>query len=55
MFNTILMNFIKNEYIKLDETSLDVQVQFKACLSNGMDVLGSLPLKIHETLKTSYI
>ena len=48
-FNTSQMNFIRNEHVKLDETCLDTQGNFKAHLSNIMYVLGRLTSKLHET------
>ena len=53
-FNTYHMNFIQNEYVKLDETFLGVQGRLNAYLSNALDVLGCLTSKLHATSTTNY-
>ena len=49
------MSFIKNKYVKLDKTYIDMQDRFKVNLLNIKDVLGRLTSKIHETGQTTYI
>ena len=49
------MSFIKNKYVKLDKTYIDMQDHFKVNLLNIKDVLGRLTSKIHETGQTAYI
>ena len=48
-FNTSLINFIKNELVKLYVRFLDTQGHIKAYLSNIMDVLRHLTSKLRET------
>ena len=46
---TYNMSFIQNKHVKLDETCIDKQGHFKACLSNIMYILGRLTSKLHKT------
>ena len=54
-FITYHMNFLKNEQLKLEETSLDTQGHFYANFLNVTDVLWGLTSKLHETWHNTYI
>lgn len=48
------INLIQNEHVKVDEICQDTQGLFKENLSNIIDILPYLTLKLHETWHNAY-
>lgn len=50
-FRTTDINLIQKEYVKLDETCQDTQVNLNANLSNVMDIWPQNYMKLHTAFK----